>query len=82
MTPAAAPTPTSTVTSRIAAILESGAFSDVSLEVHAEEHGDGGAVEVFAAHKIILSSCSAVFARMFSGNFEEKSQVVGWELFD
>ena len=66
---------TNVVISRLPALLESGAFSDVSLEVHAEEHGDGGAVEMFAAHRAILWSHSSVFARMFTGNFDEKSQV-------
>ena len=61
--------------SSLAALLESGQFSDVSLEVHAEEHGDGGAVEMFVAHRNILWNHSPVFARMFTGDFDEKSQV-------
>ena len=71
----ARPAPTSIVSSSLAALLESGEFSDVSLEVHTEEHGDGGAVEMFAAHRAILWNHSSVFARMFTGNFDEKSQV-------
>ena len=68
---------TSTVSLPLAPLLDNGALSDVSLEVHADEHGDGGAVEMFDVHKIILSSSSTVFTRMFIGNFDEKSQV-GW----
>ena len=59
----------------MANFLTTGDLSDVTLEVHAQEHGDGGAIEMFEAHKLILSGRSSVFRRMFTGNFAEKSQV-------
>ena len=69
------PAPVAATSAPLAPLLESGEFSDVSFEVHAEEHGDGGAVEMFEAHRAILVCHSSVFARMFRGNFDEKSQV-------